>query len=246
MRTIPWFNIDDGFYDHPKVDDLPLESVGLWTLAGAYCMRQLTDGVITDSRVRKFGGTPESIEPLLASSLWLRAEEGYRFKDWDHWQLTRAQIEEKREKDRLRKQKQRRDSDGTYAATPNGSPQPVPVGHREDSQPDSEGSHTVQSNPIQSNPLEGKPTRATRIPDDFTVTPEMETWAREKVPGLNIAWATEGFIDYWQSATKNAVKKDWTATWRGWMRRNFEDGKLGPRGQSPRPNFGKEEWMNYA
>ena len=77
----------------------------------------------------------------------------------------------------------------------------------------------------------GKPKTppATRIPDNFTVTPEMKDWATQKVPGLNIEWATEGFIDYWRSATKNAVKKDWPATWRGWMRRNFEDGKLGPQ-----------------
>ena len=60
---MPWFNVDDGFYDHPKVDDLPLEAVGLWTLAGAYCMRQLTDGAITESRVRKFGGTPAAVDP---------------------------------------------------------------------------------------------------------------------------------------------------------------------------------------
>lgn len=147
---MPWFNVDDGFYDHPKVDDLPLEAVGLWTLAGAYCMRQLTDGAITESRARKFGGTPESIDPLLESGLWTRTEDGYQFKDWGDWQLTRAQIEERREKERIRKQKQRRDSEGKYAGTPQNVPPTVPAGHPRDSPQDSAKSHTVQSNPIQS------------------------------------------------------------------------------------------------
>lgn len=88
-------------------------------------------------------------------------------------------------------------------------------------------------------PAKPKTPAATRIPDDFDITPEMRAWADEKVPGLNITWATEGFIDYWRSATKNAVKKDWTATWRGWLRRNYEDGKLGPSAssQSNTPSF---------
>lgn len=90
-------------------------------------------------------------------------------------------------------------------------------------------------------PAKPKTSPGTRIPDDFEITDDMKAWADEKVPGLNTSWATEAFIDYWQSATKNAVKKDWAAAWRGWMRRNFEDGKLGPRQTTTNPQI--PDWM---
>lgn len=31
-----WFKVDDGFYDHPKVDQLPNAAVGLWVKCGAW------------------------------------------------------------------------------------------------------------------------------------------------------------------------------------------------------------------
>jgi len=65
--------------------------------------------------------------------------------------------------------------------------------------------------------------RGTRIPDDFTVTPEMAAWAREHVPQLAGKGETEKFIDYWRAASgRNAVKRDWVAAWRNWMRNAAE------------------------
>jgi hypothetical protein len=64
---------------------------------------------------------------------------------------------------------------------------------------------------------------ATRIPDDFKVTPEMAEWAREKVPHLIAAGRgqheTDKFTDHWhQSSSPTAWKRDWNAAWRYWMR----------------------------
>lgn len=60
--------------------------------------------------------------------------------------------------------------------------------------------------------------RGTRIPDDFTVTPEMVTWARERVPAVDGRVETEKFINYWRGKSgKDATKLDWPATWRNWM-----------------------------
>lgn len=60
--------------------------------------------------------------------------------------------------------------------------------------------------------------RGTRIPDDFTVTPEMVEWARERVPHVDGRTETEKFINYWQAKSgTGAVKRDWIATWRNWM-----------------------------
>jgi len=65
---------------------------------------------------------------------------------------------------------------------------------------------------------QGRGKRATRIPPDFAVTPEMRQYAATKTPDVNIDLATEKFINHWTSASgSNASKRDWAATWRNWM-----------------------------
>lgn len=47
----------------------------------------------------------------------------------------------------------------------------------------------------------------------------MKDWARSNTPSINGHVETANFVDYWQSkAGKDAVKVDWVATWRTWMR----------------------------
>ena len=102
-----WFKVDDGFYDHPKVIDLPLAAVGLWALAGAYCARHLTDGVITDRQIRAIGGTRKQAAALVAAGLWSvddapPSARRFAFNDWGDFQPSRADVEAKREEARER------------------------------------------------------------------------------------------------------------------------------------------------
>lgn len=104
---MPWFKVDDGFYDHPKVLGLDVAAVGLWTLAGAYCARHLTDGVITDKQVRAIGGTRKQAEKLVASGLWSADDappstRRYAFNDWRDFQPSRDETLSKREEARQR------------------------------------------------------------------------------------------------------------------------------------------------
>lgn len=62
--------------------------------------------------------------------------------------------------------------------------------------------------------------RATRIPDDFAVTPAMVEWAREHAPHVDGRFETAQFKDYWMAkAGKDSNKKDWVRTWQVWMRK---------------------------
>jgi hypothetical protein len=66
-----------------------------------------------------------------------------------------------------------------------------------------------------------KNTRRTssRIPDDFGLTPEREAYAAKNLPKVNATALMEGFVDHWRAKTgKDAVKADWDATWRNWVR----------------------------
>lgn len=73
-----WFMIDDGIYDSPQCEELPLSAIGLWALAGSYVGRQLRhgdyDGAITMQRVRKLGGSPKLARQLVDAGLWRETE----------------------------------------------------------------------------------------------------------------------------------------------------------------------------
>lgn len=52
----------------------------------------------------------------------------------------------------------------------------------------------------------------------------MRAWALLKIPGYDFEAETENFIDWWRSkAGAAAVKADWPATWRTWMRKNARE-----------------------
>ena len=71
--------------------------------------------------------------------------------------------------------------------------------------------------------------RASRLPDDWTLTPELEAFCREKRPDLNPFETAERFRDFWHSKPgKDGTKLDWPATWRNWVRNE----KPGHQGQS--------------
>lgn len=95
-----WFKVDDSFYDHPKVEaivDLHGGSpIGLWTLAGSWSARQLTDGYVPSVRVSRLGFSDEDAEALVHGGLWEEVGGGYQFKDWADYQPTKSQINQAR------------------------------------------------------------------------------------------------------------------------------------------------------
>jgi len=109
---VPWFKVDDSFYDHPKFLDVPNAAVGLWTKAGAWCGKHLTDGVIPATQVKRFKGTNAQVNALISAGIWIedRSESGskvYRFHDWNGWQPTREQKLKEREEQAERQRKSR-------------------------------------------------------------------------------------------------------------------------------------------
>ena len=63
-----------------------------------------------------------------------------------------------------------------------------------------------------------RPSRACPIASDFKVSPEMRAWFSEQgFKHIEIDSETAIFIDYWTGRGK--PMKDWTSTWRNWMRR---------------------------
>ncbi len=63
--------------------------------------------------------------------------------------------------------------------------------------------------------------RGRRIPDDFAITDDMRQWATTNgFAHHDLDKITAEFVDYWRGvAGAKALKTDWPATWRNWIRR---------------------------
>jgi hypothetical protein len=65
--------------------------------------------------------------------------------------------------------------------------------------------------------------KATRIPDDWTLTPDLAAYAEAQLPNVDARKLAEAFTDYWRAAAgEKARKVDWDATWRTWVRRSID------------------------
>lgn len=88
-----WFRVDDSFADHPKVLCVSTAAVGLWTKAGAWSARHLTDGRVPRTALAALGGTTTQAGQLVQAGLWDAVEDGWRFHDWGDYQPTGTEID---------------------------------------------------------------------------------------------------------------------------------------------------------
>jgi hypothetical protein len=180
----------------------------------------MTDGFIPDRMIRKLF-TEEGLLELSTNDpdypTIRKVDGGYKIHDFELHQNTRAKIEKKREAGRLgglAKAKNR-----AYVADARDQLQQNP------SEPlaiQIQITDTDTSTPAE--PVVEKKSRGTRIPEPFSITGEMRSWASDKTPGLNGEWTTETFVDYWRAIPgARGVKTDWLATWRNWMKREYSN-----------------------
>lgn len=230
-----WFKVDDSFSDHPKMFDAPDCAVALWTRAGSWAARNLTDGFVPSKMPVRLCDDPEkAVQELVDRRMWKRVKGGYQFHDWDDYQPTREAVEKDRAaaRERMKKLRSSRSNPDSFEGSsadvrPNKSRTSPEV---RDPRPDPtrEPPTEVPSSP----PQVSKPKKATRIPEQFTVTEDMVDWARENTPDVDGRTETAKFIDYWTAKSgRDAAKLDWIATWRNWMRNAQE--RTGARASSP-------------
>ena len=152
-----WFRVDDGFADHPKVIGCSLAAVGLWTKAGAWCSKHLTDGAVPGAMVRVFGGTPKLAAELVAAGLWDTTTTGFLFHDWKARNPLREDVESRRTSDAERKRLER-ESEKSPGGRPNG--------HNTDGASDSAPSPRARARvPVPSRPVPALPVPSDPLPD---------------------------------------------------------------------------------
>lgn len=238
-----WVKLATRYYLDPAVASLPDADTELLFVRGlAYAGSEETGGFIPEVivssliRRRRYGA---AVEALIARSLWVPStgdggQPGYRIRRWGDWQEELDALARRRASDRERKRKQRQGeresaqveevSRDVSAEMSRDRPQPIEVEEERDK-------------PKKTSSSSGA--RATRLPDDFEVTPELVAWARREVPDVDGRRETERFVNYWRGAGgAKARKVDWPATWRNWMLRADDD--LGRQRASPRPTRQQE------
>ena len=134
-----WFKVDDAFHSSKPVLKIPrkyrLAALGLWVSAGTWCAQEESDGFFPEWVLEELCGTPANARHLVAAGLWTEVrgdlegsssksgESGWQFKNWGKYQPTREELEEKREKDRIRQanyRKSQRDKEVTEGGLTNG------------------------------------------------------------------------------------------------------------------------------
>lgn len=73
-----------------------------------------------------------------------------------------------------------------------------------------------------------KPRPLRKCPADFLVSPELQQWAREHVPTIDIRAETSKLRDH----TFRTAITDWNGAWRNWMRRAADSAPRPANGQS--------------
>jgi hypothetical protein len=70
----------------------------------------------------------------------------------------------------------------------------------------------------------GTPIRGSRLPDDWLLPDDWKAWAVQAyhLDPQRVVRVSHAFRDYWVAKSTNATKRDWLATWRSWVRKEFE------------------------
>lgn len=211
-----WFKVDDKLSVHPKIVSAGNKAIGLWVRAGSWSAANLTDGFVPFNIISVLGATKSDAKALAANGLWLETDSGWIFKDWEQYQPTAASVLADREAaaERMRRVRSRERSGEQNSNEPRtfaeGSPTPTRPDPLPTESKDSVGTKTSK--------------RGSRIREPFTISDEMRSWAATELQGFNVDAETTIFVDYWRAAAgARAVKADWVATWRLWMRRAFNE-----------------------
>jgi len=94
-----WVKLDDGFPEHPKVQEAGGDAAWLHVCALAYCNRNTTDGFIAFGVLARLSDrrTPRKLaECLVAAGLWDAQEGGWTIHDYLEFQPSKAKVDAER------------------------------------------------------------------------------------------------------------------------------------------------------
>lgn len=224
-----WFKVDDALLMSSKVLSVPREirneAMGLWLQTAVWSAHEMKDGLIPFHVLMEYNANEAIVEALINANLWVRAEKNaVLIHNWNKYQPTRDELELRR--------------NGVSAAR-------AEAGKRsgESRRTKAEQNRTKLNPEPEPEPEPKKLGRATRL-TNFEISQSMMDWAATHCPGLDVKASSERFIDYWVAQPgQKGVKLDWVATWRNWLRKDYESK---PVSQKPTPTRTASDASQYC
>jgi hypothetical protein len=107
---VTFFPVPDEFYSDPQYLGWTADAIATWVIAGSWSCDRLTDGFIPTMAFALFPPfASTAAEELVERRIWKRSRGGgYQFVTWPK-QCSKAYVLAQREKERLKKQRQRND-----------------------------------------------------------------------------------------------------------------------------------------
>lgn len=104
---MPWFKVDDKIHDHEKARKAGVAAMGLWALAGSWCMDNLKDGFVPEGVPIRWARNYRTLaQQLVKVGLWTVAvkdgEKGWQFHDWLRYQPSAAKVRQDRKEAQAR------------------------------------------------------------------------------------------------------------------------------------------------
>jgi uncharacterized protein YdaU (DUF1376 family) len=123
-------------------------------------------------------------------------------------------------------------ANGKKGGRPKKQTEKEPNGFSNDNQTETQdepNGKTSQSQSQNLSSLRSESARGSRLPADWKLPEEWAEWCRTSRPDLDPDKVAAKFADYWHGvAGKAAVKRDWLATWRNWVRDERQQFKSAP------------------
>lgn len=255
-----YIKLHDSMPDHPKIEGLSDAAFRLLIELWCYCSRHLTDGRLASASWQKRGASETRAE-LLAAGLVETSDDGMYLHDYTEHQRTAEDVRDLQEKRRLAGSMGGKAKAAAASKLANGvasarsdvkqsaKQTPSNMGSKSVAETETDNREETITPPRSARPPQK---RGTRIPDDFTVTLDMERWAREKCPNLlGLGGSagtreTEKFRNHFGAKSgKDAVKVDWVMTWKNWMLNADAYATEGRAGRAARPDATSDADRQY-
>lgn len=225
---------DIGMDEHPKIMLLSDGAFRVLIEATLYSRRQLTDGFL-DERValRKWGldvldelASNHDLRPSL-----VRMDGGWQIRDYAEHQITRADIEAKREAGRKGGR-----ASGQARLKQNMNENEAPASSLLEQKPNEiEAKRETETETSTSNEVERTRKRGSRLSEQWLPSSESVAIIKRDAPDVDHKTEHATFVDYWIAQPgQRGVKTNWDSTWRNWMRRKQGDLVTGSRRASTR------------
>jgi hypothetical protein len=97
-----WLSVDDNFADHRKIERLSDAAFRLHVAGLCMTARMQDDGLVYATKVPRLVPRfrKNALQELIDAGIWIPHPDGYEIHDYLDWNLSRAQIEARREKKR--------------------------------------------------------------------------------------------------------------------------------------------------